>query len=240
MRIEGDNITFDGFEVTGPSASLYQHPSSPDELAKLGIYDADNALFRHLYIHDINNTANYCKAITAWVGGSLTVQNVLEVNLNCSRIKNSCHVDNIDEPEIIFVNCTFDRLGNDAITDAGGFYRDGGTSDIINCLWTDIGGTGFRYICSDVLLPGLVDVSYSLVCDTTIPPDGGVYFWNVVPNTGVLKGQDPLYTDPFTDHHLQSGSPAINSGDPGITDYDDTPSDMGCYGGPYGDWNFED
>jgi len=61
----------------------------------------------------------------------------------------------------------------------------------------------------------------------------------VLPGTGVIQSQDPLYNDPYSDHHLQSGSPAIDSGDPGITDYDDTPSDMGCYGGPAGDWDFE-
>jgi len=157
VRIEGDDITFDGFEVSGPSASLYQQPAQPDQLAKLGIYDADNALFRHLYIHDINNTADFCKAITAWYAGSLKVENVLEVELNCSRIKNNCDYDNSGEPEITFVNCTFDRLGLDAVPDVGGFYRGGGIADIINCIWTDIGSTGFRYIGSAMYAPGLTD-----------------------------------------------------------------------------------
>jgi hypothetical protein len=42
--------------------------------------------------------------------------------------------------------------------------------------------------------------------------------------------EDPLFMG-ANDFHLQAGSPAIDSGDPSIEDKDETPSDMGVYGG---------
>jgi len=52
-------------------------------------------------------------------------------------------------------------------------------------------------------------------------------------------GSDPLYVDTIYNHQLNTGSPCIDTGDPDILDYDGSQSDMGCYGGPGGDWNFE-
>jgi hypothetical protein len=45
----------------------------------------------------------------------------------------------------------------------------------------------------------------------------------------VGTGSNPLYT---LGHHLGTGSPCIGTGEDGV--------DIGCYGGPGGDWNFED
>ncbi len=52
-------------------------------------------------------------------------------------------------------------------------------------------------------------------------------------------GSDPLYEN---GHFLQAGSPCIDTGnpDPAYNDPDGTQNDIGCYGGPGGDWNFED
>ncbi len=48
-----------------------------------------------------------------------------------------------------------------------------------------------------------------------------------------------IYLDPMfvggDDYYLQYGSPCINAGDPNIKDPDSSRSDMGCYGGAYGD-----
>ena len=232
LRVETDDVIFDGFEVSGPSSSLYEQPTPPNQRAKLGVSGGDDVLFRHLYIHGINNTDDYCKAITAWGGGSLTVGNVIELSLGCSSIKNSCHLSN---PSITFVNCTFDRLGND--TYIGGFYRSGGSAMMNNSIWTDCGDAGFYYVGRST--DGPLDIDYSAFCDTSTLPDGGIYFFQVSPDLGCLIDQDPLYVDPLSDHHLQDGSPCVDSGDPDILDYDDSRSDMGCYGGPHGDWDFE-
>ncbi|MEQ8547468.1 MAG: hypothetical protein RIC03_06140 [Cyclobacteriaceae bacterium] len=53
---------------------------------------------------------------------------------------------------------------------------------------------------------------------------------------GNLFNTDPLFTDPENgDYTLQSGSPAIDAGDPAFfyQDLDLTRNDMGIYGGPY-------
>ena len=48
-----------------------------------------------------------------------------------------------------------------------------------------------------------------------------------------------IYLDPMfvggDDYHLQYGSPCIDAGDPNIKDPDSSRSDMGCYGGAYGE-----
>jgi nitrous oxidase accessory protein NosD len=48
-----------------------------------------------------------------------------------------------------------------------------------------------------------------------------------------------IYLDPMflggDDYHLQYGSPCIDAGDPGIKDPDSSKSDIGCYGGAYGE-----
>ncbi len=234
VRFEGSGQTFDGFEVSGVSTSYY--PDGGGHRSKLGTYIAQDALFRHLYIHDIGETANLCKAIYASGGGELLVQNVLEKELNVSRIKNSAHDG---APHITFENCTFDRLGNDEVTSVGGFYRAGSNGCIgwiDNCIWTDCGGAGFYYIGRTTNNPLYVD--YTCTSDTTTLPDGGYYFFQTTPGAGCTT-DDPVYVDPFSDHHLQDGSPCIDTGDPSIQDYDGSYSDMGCYGGPYGDWDFE-
>jgi len=47
---------------------------------------------------------------------------------------------------------------------------------------------------------------------------------------------DPMFVNPDSlDFHLQKYSPLIDAGDPGIKDVDGTRSDMGIYGGPYGE-----
>jgi parallel beta-helix repeat protein len=48
-----------------------------------------------------------------------------------------------------------------------------------------------------------------------------------------------IYFDPMFvgggDYHLQYGSPCIDAGDPNIKDPDSSRSDIGCYGGPWGE-----
>jgi len=48
-----------------------------------------------------------------------------------------------------------------------------------------------------------------------------------------------IYSDPMfvggNDYHLQYGSPCIDAGDPNITDPDSSRSDIGCYGGTWGE-----
>jgi hypothetical protein len=236
VRIEGSDITFDGFEVTGPSYSTYMPYG---HRSKLGMDQAANALFRHLYIHDLNAD---CKAILAWFGGKLTVQNCLEVELDGMYQKNQAHEDLTDPaPELVIINCTFDRLGSTEKDDVGLYISSGGganpTPTVTNSIWTDIAdGASTIYLRRQGPMHLFVD--YNCTFDTVTPPDGGIYYQGVDLGDHVYQF-DPEYVDPFGDHHLQPDSGAIDAGDPTILDPDGTISDLGCYGGPYGAWDFE-
>jgi hypothetical protein len=46
---------------------------------------------------------------------------------------------------------------------------------------------------------------------------------------------DPMFADPDGDFHLQKYSPCIDAGDPNVKDPDSSRSDIGCYGGLYGE-----
>jgi len=237
VRIEGDNCIYDGFEVSGPSYSTY-YPYG--HRSKLGTDQADNTLFRHLYIHDLNAD---CKAILCWFGGSLLVQNVLEIELGAMNQKNQAHEDDVDPgPQLDFLNSTLDRLGDTGSPDVGLYVSSGGGADfepsLRNCIFTDIaGGTDTVYFRRQG--PFSAWSYYTCTSDTIAPPDGGTYYQGIDEGDGNTT-LDPLYVDPFTDHHLQAGSPCEDTGDPEIFDHDGSASDMGCYGGPYGDWDFED
>ncbi len=71
-------------------------------------------------------------------------------------------------------------------------------------------------------------------CDV-FDASNGLYTGGIAPGTGCITA-DPLFVAVSTDFHLASGSPCINAGDPAILDVDNSRSDMGCYGGPGGDW----
>ena len=60
---------------------------------------------------------------------------------------------------------------------------------------------------------------------------------NVTPGIGCISA-NPLYVSPGDNFHLGTGSPCIDAGDPatGYNDTNATRNDMGCYGGPGGDW----
>jgi hypothetical protein len=70
--------------------------------------------------------------------------------------------------------------------------------------------------------------------------------WNNIKNYTAQDGAEidsslggNIYLDPMfiggDDYHLQYASPCIDAGDPNIKDPDSSRSDMGCYGGTYGE-----
>ena len=76
--------------------------------------------------------------------------------------------------------------------------------------------------------PPTITWNYNNVYDVSYP--------TVPSGTGNLD-QDSLFVDPLNENfHLDTGSPCIDTGDPAISDPDGSTSDMGCYGGPGGEW----
>ncbi len=240
---EGQDITFDGFEATG--TAYYTFPQFNNR-AKLAMYNSDNALFRHIYVHDVPAP---CRIFWCFEyggtppDGTMTVQNCLEVPLDTQyHIKNGCHDDYVTPgPTIEILNSTFDRLSNS--TDNLGLYVSGLSNlTIRSCIWTDVVGANVSMAGGYIRSIGVIkDVDYNCASDTPAPPDGGTLYSNITPGIHCTT-LNPLYVDPYSDHHLQTGSPCIDSGDTTYcgNDTDGSMNDMGCYGGPYGDWNFED
>ena len=143
--------------------------------------------------------------------------------------------------------------GNFADDDAGGVFVEAGVLELINTTiydntCTDDGGAvAMKPDSSGTIVNSIlaksegcealhvdeaasITVSYSAFWDN---PDGvsqGID--SPVGQDGNINA-DPLFVDPAEgDFHLQTGSPAINAGDPNLADPDGSRSDMGTYGGP--------
>lgn len=105
---------------------------------------------------------------------------------------------------------------------------------IISHVHKGEGGTGGYYQTAYGVYQS--DSTYSFeYCDVYDCQNGN--YNNVTPGTGCISA-NPQYVSPGSDFHLQSGSPCIDTGDPDSSydDPDSTRNDMGCYGGPDGDW----
>lgn len=82
-----------------------------------------------------------------------------------------------------------------------------------------------------------VTVDYNLIWDVSTPiygsvPLGDSNLINIDPM--FVKDTIPVYGGSW-DYHLQAYSPAIDKGDPAILDADGSRSDIGMYGGPFGE-----
>ena len=113
---------------------------------------------------------------------------------------------------------------------------DIGTTSIVGAMYVQSTSTGFvgknnilGELSGNALYAGATDMvwDYNNIFNTT---SGGH-----PTGTGNIT-TDPLFVNPGTDFHLGTGSPCIDTGDPAILDPDNSRSDMGCYGGPMGDW----
>ncbi|MGB7061262.1 MAG: FlgD immunoglobulin-like domain containing protein [Candidatus Zixiibacteriota bacterium] len=111
------------------------------------------------------------------------------------------------------------------------------------------GGIWIRDIVADIKNNIIANGSYALRADSPSCYVTASYndLWNNIDNYYVLNGatidtslggnvyQDPMFVDPDSDFHLQKYSPCIDAGDPNIKDPDSSRSDIGCYGGTWGE-----
>jgi hypothetical protein len=146
--------------------------------------------------------------------------------------------------------------GNRASVSGGGVYLSNTSGDIVNLTIHDNQApTGAGITFADATG---VDVLNTIVADN--PSGHGVYVSGTAPSwtyndvyghggddfggmpdpTGTQGNLsvDPDFIDPYAgDFELHAGSDCVNAGSPALTDETDgTRSDMGAYGGPYGDW----
>ena len=119
------------------------------------------------------------------------------------------------------VQVTFYRIG-------AGIACTGSTMTIRNNIFSTLSGTPISLLNPPVGNPATI--SYNLffqVPELTSDEQRG---------SSIVDEADPAFVDPTNlDFHLTSGSPAIDKGDPAITDLvddNDIQSDLGAYGGP--------
>ena len=150
------------------------------------------------------------------VDGPATVENCI-FNYNYARVGGGGY-GLIDGNVELLTNCTFYR--NSASHNPNYSIISYGDLNIINCIVSrgslvDRENNKFYSMNS----------TYSLVQEVTVCMGEG----NLV--------ADPLFIDPENSNFmLESGSPAINAGNPSnqYKDFNGSRNDMGAYGGPYG------
>jgi len=108
----------------------------------------------------------------------------------------------------------------------GGIYHYGGDTHIRNNI---VEGTVIAalYYDTTAITPG--NVGYNLFWENTHSFSGDMAHR---PDPGNLF-VDPMFVDSL-DFHLQAFSPAIDAGDPSLLDADGSRSDIGLFGGPFG------
>ena len=175
--------------------------------------------------HSFNAVVRNCRLTrnqTLGIGGGIAVDGPATVE-NCIFNYNYARVGGggyglIDGNVELLTNCTFYR--NSASHNPNYSIISYGDLDIINCIVSrgslvDRENNKFYSMNS----------TYSLVQEVTVCMGEG----NLV--------ADPLFIDPENSNFmLESGSPAINAGNPSnqYKDFNGSRNDMGAYGGPYG------
>ncbi len=109
-------------------------------------------------------------------------------------------------------------------------YRQSSVRITNNIITEGITGGIYQANGSEGFHVGLWNAQYNDVWGNA----GGNYLGGMADQTGGSGNisQSPLFVNTsLNNFHLQTASPAINTGDPGILDTDGTRSDMGAYGG---------
>jgi hypothetical protein len=165
----------------------------------------------------------YDKAISGYVMDSLLIQNNLITDMTTEFDFPAIYLSNNGSSKTTIINTTvaIDKkyggiwigdivaeIKNDLI--AGGSYalRADNPNCQVTMSYNDLWNNTQNYLASD-----------GAVIDTSL--GGNIY-------------SDPMFVG-GDDYHLQYGSPCIDAGDPNIKDPDSSKSDIGCYGGLYGE-----
>ena len=161
--------------------------------------------------------------IAAGIDVALTKSFIIQNNL-ISGFKKNIYVDIVYDTSYIYNNISANRPPNWI----GGSIDVSSVVKVINNIFKD-------------------NKSPALYGPTTTPNNYNI-FWNNTSNfSRIIPGDSTFYVDPMFvndtipryggswDYHLQAYSPAIDKGDPTILDRDGSRSDIGMYGGPFGE-----
>ena len=238
-----DNATLEGFTITGASA------------ATSGVYcvDCNSVIVRNNHIRDNGASTTSNGIVTQGVSNLLVEKNRI-TNNSAGGIFLSGTSQAIIRNNIIANN------GNTAIYRGAGTLKSYILNNVIDRNGNEAGGrSGLMIFSNDVVSNNIVSnngasnpnagLAVGIYVATGTPT---LSYNNVYGNfqgsyTGIAAGIGDISADPkftsTTDYHLQADSPSINTGDPALFDAGvdcantvSRRSDMGAYGGPWGNW----
>jgi hypothetical protein len=158
-------------------------------------------------------------------GGAVVVNDTTIIE-NCIFVDNSAEIRGGDifitenAVDIQITNCTFRnswaRFGGQSIASE----KNNGEIKIINCLFDMPGNSAFSISSSNTITYSMAHESWSL------------------PDSTNLTGKAAFISPGDYNLKLEEGSPGIDAGNPDsrYNDVDNTPNNIGAYGGPYGNW----
>ncbi|MCD6216630.1 hypothetical protein J7L05_02080 [bacterium] len=254
IQINGNNVVFDGFEfkdfdsnTTGPNYRLIE-------------VTGDNVTISHCHFHEFGGYYKggyvifFPGAIATPIQGG-TITNCLFHDATAwGDWGTTCAIYSNYSDDLVAVNNTIDNFHcNTGWCTRNYMYTFFNPAvdhepEVRNNIATRMQGssTAYSYNHSEFFY-GTVGIGFTAYyCDAwNITGYQVSRFMNCTEDStcvNVGTGSDPVYANGLTDHSLQAGSPCIDAGDPdtAYNDPDGSQNDIGCYGGPGGDWNFED
>jgi len=188
-----------------------------------------------------NNIAYYVPAVRVYYYSELNLENAI-INGNASEYNNYEYGAFYGEyfATINATNVTvIDNPGGSGVL--AKTYSDLSLNNAIVAYHDD--GYGVYQYISVNYGKGIDEIAYSDFFDNAYGAWGGD-----VQSSGQTDEKGNIFESPYFVHlelnadasdddlHLEQGSPCIDQGDPDLQDPDGSRSDMGAYGGPYGNW----
>ncbi len=175
-------------------------------------------------VKNIISYSGYDKPISGHIMDSLLIQNNLITDMSTEFSFPAIYLSNHGASKVMAANntlCVDEKYGgifiskinsdikNNIIANTSCAVKADSPSCYVTASYNDLWNNTQNYYASG-----------GAVIDTSL--GGNIY-------------QDPMFVDPDSDFHLQKYSPCIDAGDPNIKDPDSSRSDIGCYGGSYGE-----
>ena len=234
MYLSNSPITVTGNDIHHLVGSDYYHAASLLHASDCVPQGGNHLTITHNTLHDISLSA-YAYPHGIYVSGSpeAEVKNNLVYSITCGDRWNAYGIRFSGSDDVSFINNTvYDIRMTMYFYDAFGVHISScanfdGRNNIVTRIKNNVHNTR----AFGVSAPADVSWKYCNVWDA----DDGLYTGGIIPGTGCISW-DPLFVAVGTDFHLIPASPCVDEGDPTILDFDGSRSDMGCYGGPGGDW----
>ncbi len=235
LYVSNSPITITGNDIHDIVASIDYHSVYLLRALDCAPQSGNHLTITQNKIHSLSCTGGYTYPHGIYISGSseAEVKNNLVYSITCGSRWNGYGIRFSGSDDVSFINNdVYDIRMTQTRYHAFGVHISScanfdGRNNIVTHIKRNI------FLTEGYGVSALADVTweYCNVWDA----DTANYIGGIIPGTGCIS-VNPDYVNPGTDFHLAVGSPCIDTGDPTIFDPDSSRSDMGCYGGPGGDW----